>query len=125
MLVRVIQPLDAVAIERWVHASSRQTHVRGAIHARDVSIEADGSTIFVHGQRVTLTPREWAILRLLVYKRDGVVSRNELERNVCGSTRSRTLDVHIARLRAKLGPTGSRIQTVVKVGYRYVECTDA
>ena len=117
----VIQPVEPAVIERWVYASRRRARVGEAFHGKELSIEADGETVFVRGRRVTLTAREAAILRLLVHHRAGVLSRRKLEQSLWGAIRSRTLDVHIARLRKKLGPAGSQIQTVVKFGYRYVE----
>jgi DNA-binding response OmpR family regulator len=117
----VIQPVEPAVIERWISASRRRAGVGEAFHGKELSIEADGETVFVRGRRVMLTPREAAILRLLVHHRAGVLSRRTLEQSLWGAIRSRTLDVHIARLRKKLGPAGSQIQTVVKFGYRYVE----
>ena len=48
-------------------------------------------------------------------------AEDTLEQNLGGAVRSRALDVHIARLRKKLGPGGQPDRTVVKFGYRYVE----
>ncbi len=117
----VIQPIEPAAIERWVYASRRQAPVAESFHSKAISIEADGETVLVGGQRVAVTPCEAAILRILLHHRTGIVSRGKLEQNLRGAFRSRALDVHIARLRKKLGPMGGQIETVVKFGYRYVE----
>ena len=117
----VLQPVDPGAVERWLYSCDGRSPASGGYRGPDLSIDADGETVFVRGRRVALTPREAALLRLLVHHRDGAVNRRKLEQSLWGILRSRTLDVHIARLRKKLGPAGRQIQTVVKFGYRYVE----
>ena len=70
---------------------------------------------------VTLTLKEYELLKLLLEKHYQVFSRDELLRLVWGeehSDKTRTVDVHINTLRAKLGESGSAIQTVRGVGYR-------
>jgi DNA-binding response OmpR family regulator len=115
----VIQPIEPGKIERWVYASRQHTPVDESFQGKEISI--DGETVLVRGHRVAVTPSEAAILRILLHNRTGIVSRGTLEQNLRGAFRSRALDVHIARLRKKLGPVGSQIETVVKFGYRYVE----
>ena len=117
----VLQPVDPRAVERWLYSCQGRSPVSGGYRGTDLAIEADGETVFVRGRQVALTPREAALLRLLVHNRGGAVNRRKLEQSLWGVLRSRTLDVHIARLRKKLGPAGRQIQTVVKFGYRYVE----
>ena len=117
----VVQPLQLTAIERRLHAARQVVNIHQPFQGSALSFDALGSTVIVFGQAVALTPLEAGVLRLLVHRRDGVVSRSELEQRIWGGVRSRTVDVHIARLRKKLGPVGRQIQTVVKFGYRYVE----
>jgi two-component system alkaline phosphatase synthesis response regulator PhoP len=74
-----------------------------------------------HGRPLALTPREFELLRFLVQHPDRVLSRHELLRNVWGydfSGDMRTVDVHVRRLRHKLGDRPSLIQTVVGAGYK-------
>ncbi len=73
---------------------------------------------------VRLTRREFQILRCLVENRNRVMSRERLLDRVWGADgtiESRTVDVHLGRLRAKLGPAGGQIETVFGFGYRFVE----
>jgi DNA-binding response OmpR family regulator len=77
----------------------------------------------VEGKVVPLTPKEFDLLRALVEARGRVLSREFLLDRVWAYSRadeieSRTVDVHVRRLRAKLGPEGERIRTVKNVGYR-------
>jgi DNA-binding response OmpR family regulator len=74
---------------------------------------------------VKLTNKEFLLLTTLAKKRGRVVTRQQLLDQVWGYSYygdARTLDVHIRRLRQKLGACGDCIETVVGVGYRFVGC---
>jgi DNA-binding response OmpR family regulator len=84
----------------------------------------DAVAITVDGQPVRLTRREYELLRFLVENRNRVISRDRLLERVWGYDRSietRSIDVHVGRLRAKLGLAGAQIETVIGLGYRFVE----
>ena len=75
------------------------------------------------GERVALTPREVRILRVLAQDAGRIVSRRALLRdawdmNNVALLETRTVDMHIAKLRKKLGAHGDRIETVRGQGYR-------
>ncbi len=73
---------------------------------------------------VKLTRKEFALLTYLIKSAGRVATRQNLLDNVWGYSYfgdTRTLDVHIRRLRQKLGDCGNCIETVVGVGYRFVE----
>ena len=77
------------------------------------------------GANVKLTNKEFQLLSVLAKKRGRVVNRQQLLDQVWGYSYygdARTLDVHIRRLRQKLGACGDCIETVVGVGYRFVGC---
>ena len=93
---------------------------------RDAHLVADfdAVSIAVDGQPVRLTRREYELLRYLVDNRNRVLSRDRLlERVWCydQSIETRSVDVHVGRLRSKLGASGNQIETVVGLGYRFVE----
>lgn len=91
---------------------------RLAIDFGDIRVACDGS-------RVKLTNKEFTLLSVLAKSRDHVVTRQQLLDNVWGYDYygdARTLDVHIRRLRQKLGVCGDCIETVVGVGYRFIGC---
>ena len=80
--------------------------------------------ITVDGEAVRLTRREFELLRYLVENRNRVLSRDRLLERVWGYDRlieTRSVDVHVGRLRGKLGAAGRQIETVVGLGYRFVE----
>jgi DNA-binding response OmpR family regulator len=84
----------------------------------------DAVSIAVDGQPVRLTRREFELLRYLVENRNRVLSRDRLLERVWGYDRlieTRSVDVHVGRLRGKLGEAGKQIETVVGLGYRFVE----
>jgi DNA-binding response OmpR family regulator len=84
----------------------------------------DAVAIAVDGQSVRLTRREFELLRYLVENRNRVLSRDRLLERVWGydqSIETRSVDVHVGRLRSKLGTAGTQIETVVGLGYRFVE----
>jgi DNA-binding response OmpR family regulator len=80
--------------------------------------------ISVDGAEIRLTRREFELLRHLVENRNRVLSRDRLLERVWGYDRlveTRSVDVHVGRLRSKLGTAGKQIETVVGLGYRFVE----
>jgi DNA-binding response OmpR family regulator len=84
----------------------------------------DAVAIAVDKVPVRLTRREFELLKFLVENRNRVLSRDRLLERVWGYDRfveTRSVDVHIGRLRAKLGAAGLQIETVVGLGYRFVE----
>jgi len=84
----------------------------------------DAVSIAVDGEPVRLTRREFELLQFLVENRNRVLSRDRLLERVWGYDRfveTRSVDVHVGRLRSKLGPVGSQIETVIGLGYRFVD----
>jgi two-component system, OmpR family, phosphate regulon response regulator PhoB len=83
----------------------------------------DAVAIAVDRVPVRLTRREFELLRFLVENRNRVLSRDRLLERVWGYERSietRSVDVHVGRLRSKLGAAGAQIETVVGLGYRFI-----
>ena len=75
------------------------------------------------GANVKLTRKEFALLEMLAKTSGRVATRQQILDNVWGYEYygdTRTLDVHIRRLRQKLGACGDCIETVVGVGYRFI-----
>jgi DNA-binding response OmpR family regulator len=89
-----------------------------------LTADFDGVIVRVDDQPVSLTRREFELLRCLVENRNRVLSRERLLERVWGYDRvieTRSVDVHVGRLRAKLGAAGEQIETVIGLGYRFVE----
>jgi two-component system phosphate regulon response regulator PhoB len=84
----------------------------------------DAVSVTVDGDPIRLTRREFDLLRCLVENRNRVLTRDRLLVRVWGydqSIETRSVDVHVGRLRSKLGAAGRQIETVVGLGYRFVE----
>jgi DNA-binding response OmpR family regulator len=99
---------------------SRETGYRG----KHLVADFDAVSIAVDTAPVRLTRREFELLRFLVENRNRVLSRDRLLERVWGYDRfieTRSVDVHVGRLRAKLGPAGQQIETVIGLGYRFNE----
>ena len=91
---------------------------------RHLRADFDAVAISVDGSPVRLTRREFELLKFLVENRNRVISRDRLLERVWGYERlieTRSVDVHVGRLRAKLGVAGPQIETVVGLGYRFVD----
>ncbi len=103
-----------------VEESSPAAVYQGKLLAADF----DAVVIEVGGSPVRLTKREMELLRCLVENRNRVLSRGRLLERVWGlshDVETRSVDVHIGRLRSKLGQAGEQIETLVGLGYRFVE----
>jgi two-component system alkaline phosphatase synthesis response regulator PhoP len=78
-------------------------------------------TVFISGERIGLTLKEYELLRVFMDNLGMVFTRDQLLQRVWGAEyagETRTVDVHIGTLRAKLGACGEYIETVRGVGYR-------
>jgi DNA-binding response OmpR family regulator len=101
------------------NAETTRAYTRGAL-----TIDFDAVSVTVSGNAVRLTKREFELLCFLVENRNRVISRDRLLERVWGFDRqveTRSVDVHVGRLRGKLGPAGRQIETVIGMGYRFVE----
>jgi DNA-binding response OmpR family regulator len=84
-------------------------------------IDLAGHEVTVDGRRVDLTHQEFALLKFLSQNRGRVFSREQLLSRVWGVNYyggSRTVDIHVRRLRMKLGTVAEPIETVRGVGYK-------
>jgi two-component system phosphate regulon response regulator PhoB len=101
---------------------SEQAAEQSAISRGDLVIYPGYYTVRVHENPVRLTPTEFRILHLLAQRPGWVFSRYQIVDNVRGtdvSVTERSVDVHIAALRRKLGGSSEVIETVRGVGYRF------
>jgi two-component system, OmpR family, alkaline phosphatase synthesis response regulator PhoP len=96
--------------------------------AGGIIIDFDAVSVSVAGTAVRLTRREFELLRFLIENRNRVLSRDRLLERVWGLDRqveTRSVDVHVGRLRGKLGQAGRQIETVIGMGYRFVETPES
>lgn len=105
-------------------AIGRQSRDTGStmIRASGVVIDEASYSAKVHGRTLDLTFKEFELLRFLAAHPSRVFTREQLLSEVWGYDYfggTRTVDVHVRRLRAKLGDMESLIGTVRNVGYRF------
>ena len=94
------------------------------MHLGSLLIEPSTHEVTLAGRRVELAPKEYDLLYYLASRHDQVLTRKDILARVWGyqfAGETRTVDIHIQRLRRKMGWT-SEIQTVTKIGYLLKEC---
>jgi DNA-binding response OmpR family regulator len=87
----------------------------------DLVIDIAGYEVRLAGRRIELTHQEFELLRYLAQHRGRVFTREALLERAWGyryAGGTRTVDIHVRRVRAKLGDTGALIETVRNVGYK-------
>ena len=90
--------------------------------AGGLCLNQEERVVTADGARVSLTFKEYELLRLFLSHPGTVFTRDQLYREIWGDDyigESRTVDMHIRTLRVKLGGYGDRIETVRQVGYRF------
>lgn len=125
----VTKPFEVREILARIEALLRRT-ARTETHTDvyqfgSVRIDLAGTEVTLNGSAANLSAREFELLRYLVLHRGKTITREELLREVWGYSAdayTRTVDVHIASLRTKLGADSERsslIQTIKGLGYKF------
>ena len=108
-------------LRRSSRAGSEDT---GPYRGGGLVMDFQGHTLTVTGHEVALTRMEFALLGALIRGGGRVLTRDHLLEKIWGYDYpgdTRTVDVHVRRLRKKMGALGSQIETVIGVGYRFRE----
>ena len=116
--------LRVQAILRRAHDTSAGAGGR-ILRAGPLRLDVDSHRSTIDGEELTLTPTEFRLLQVLMERRGRTQSRKQLlekawdlEADVSDKIQTRTVDMHVRRLRAKLGSLGDWITTVRGFGYR-------
>jgi DNA-binding response OmpR family regulator len=123
-MTKPFSPKELVARVRAVLRRVRPGDDARPLVAGRLTLDVRRHQVTIDGTPVTLTPKEFDLLHALLESAGRVLTREFLLNRVWGYARadeieSRTVDVHVRRLRAKLGDEGRRIGTVKTVGYRF------
>ena len=97
---------------------------KGTLNACGISMNTLEHTVSADGKRITLTYKEYELLKLFLSHMGTAFTREQLMERVWGTDymgETRTIDMHIRTLRQKLGKCGESIKTVRNVGYRMEE----
>lgn len=127
-LAKPFSPAELVvrvkAVLRRTRESNGSAIQHGTLEHKDLTIDLDRFEVRRQGHAVSLTPAEFRLLTALVRAQGRVLSRQALLDSLYGPSQGdaleRTVDVHIGRLRDKLGDASSYIVTVRGIGYRMV-----
>jgi DNA-binding response OmpR family regulator len=122
----LVKPFDFQELLARLRALLRRPQQTLGVQLRIGALVVDPAerTVSVNGDAVALTPTEYAIVEVLIRRSPAVVGRDAIANHawpdVLDPIASNNIDVHIARLRAKLVAAGIRFEAVRRVGYRLV-----
>ena len=94
----------------------------GSISAGKILLQPNAHKVYLDGQEIILTHKEYALLSFLMANPGQVFSREQLLNRVWGydfQGTTRTVDTHIKTLRQKLGDEGRHIVTLIRSGYKF------
>lgn len=114
-MMELISRVKAV-LRRYEVTQTQKEYSVGLLYVND-----EKHIVKVDGQKVTLALKEYELLVALLMQKGAVLTRDVLLNDIWGYSfdgESRTVDVHIRKLRQKLGVAGDYIETVKGVGYR-------
>lgn len=117
----IVKPFEIVELMARIQVVLRRYHKDATkLVFGDIVLNTENRTVCRYGQEVVLTPKEFTLLELLVRNKNMTLFRDKIyelvwENDSYGDTR--TLDLHVQRLRKKLGLT-EKLKTIYKVGYR-------
>lgn len=122
----ITKPFGMLELVSRVKAVLRRTQKstdmrKNVIEIKGISINLKKHEVLAGGQEVTLTLKEYELLKRLMQNPNIVLTRDNLLAEIWGydfDGETRTVDVHVRTLRQKLGEYGDRIETVRGVGYR-------
>lgn len=117
----MVKPFEIEELLARIHALTRRAGALGKLVSGPLEIDRERRRATVGGVPCELTTREYDLLIYLVRRAGQVVKRNDLLREVwetSSDSPSNSLDVHVSRLREKLGAYAWLIETVRGAGYR-------
>lgn len=112
--------MELISRVRAVLRRFEKTQAKKIYELGELYVDPAKHIISVSGKAVSLSYKEYLLLMVLLEAEGNVVERDRLLTSVWGEyyTESRTLDVHIRKLRVKIGDAGKMIQTVKGIGYK-------
>ena len=119
----ILKPFEPAELLARVENTLKRTQVKTDVYERgDLKVNFETREVWRGGKPVTLTTLEFNLLKTLIESGRTAMSRDELLNAVWGYNyigETRTVDVHIQRLRGKIG--AERVETIIRYGYRFRE----
>jgi DNA-binding response OmpR family regulator len=117
----ILKPFDITELTERVNAVLRRTtKIETEFSFDDITVDFCKRLVYKNGELVKLKPKEYDLLEALIRNRNLALSREQLVNKVWGydyDGELRTVDVHVQKLRLKLG-MDQRLKTIHRVGYR-------
>ena len=120
-MLELVSRVKAVLRRSQRGIQSDKTVEKDMISVNGITINLKKHEVCAWGEIITLTLKEYELLKRLLQNCDNVLTRDDLLAEIWGYDfygETRTVDVHVRTLRQKLGEYGDRIETVRGVGYR-------
>ena len=117
----LVKPFGMMEMVSRIMRRYKPTQVQHLLKAGGLVINLDEYTVTADGARITLTLKEYELLKLFMSHPGTAFTRDQLFNEIWGIDymgETRTVDVHIRTLRQKLGAYGALIETVRGIGYR-------
>ena len=103
-------------------SKENQSNDKDLVEYEDLKIDNNKHKVYLSDEKISLTLKEFKLLKHLLLKADKVQSRDNLLEKVWGynnDVTTRTVDTHIKRLRSKIGKYGDKIETIRGEGYLF------
>ena len=118
------KPFSPKVLLAKVNALLRRSSVvsAGAVNAGKIMLQTAARKVYLDGQKITLTHKEYELLAFLMANPGQIFNREQLLNRIWGydfEGTSRTVDTHIKTLRQKLGDEGRHIVTLIRSGYKF------
>ena len=114
-------------VKALLRRAAPQNEEEGILHVGGLTIDVGNYEAFRNGEKLSLTLKEFELLKLLVISRGKVLTRDFLLDRIWGYEfygETRTVDVHIRHIRQKLGDDAHYIETIRGVGYKFNDRQD-
>ncbi len=125
------KPVDIVELKLRLHSMLLKSRISKGMNVQEISVgdltlnlqkfDARVRTGLEEEEIVSLTPIEFRIMKTLMDHKDSILTRDAIVKSVWNApmkkSMNRTLDVHIANLRKKMGHCGRQIKSIYGVGY--------
>ncbi len=119
----IVKPFSVKVLVAKVKAILRRAfdQSNNTISLSGIELNPESFEVYIDGKQIELTKTEFLILELLLRKPNKVLSREYILNHVWGGdvdVGDRTVDVHLSKLRKKLGNKGNLIKSIPRIGYK-------